>query len=220
MVTLMDMAMVMDTMVMERGKPRPLLLLKLMLSQVIIIMATLTDMVTDMAIMDMERGKLMLHPATIIMVMDTDMVDMVMDMDMERGRLMLPLDIIMVMDTPMEDMVDMVMDMDMERGKLMLKLDILIMDMAMVDTVTDMATMDMERGRPPPDILIMVMVDMVMDMAMVVMDTMVKQYLFISFSKISCIHWNLLESSQQKHRPLFKKNKNSFFEIKSTKLTE
>merc|ERR1711891_82781 len=161
-----------------------------MLSQVIIIMATLTDMVTDMAIMDMERGKLML-----------------------------PLDIIMVMDTPMEDMVDMVMDMDMERGKLMLKLDILIMDMAMVDMVTDMATVDMERGRPPPDILIMVMVDMVMDMVMV-MDTMVKQYLFISFPKISCIHWNLLESSQQKHRPLFKKNKNSFFEIKSTKLTE
>ena len=159
MVTLMDMAMVMDTMVMERGKPRPLLLLKLMLSQVIIIMATLTDMVTDMAIMDMERGKLML-----------------------------PLDIIMVMDTPMVDMVDM-------------------------------ATMDMERGRPPPAILIMDMVDMVMDMVMV-MDTMVKQYLFISFSKICCIHRNLLESSQQKHRPLFKKNKNSFFEIKRTKLTE
>merc|ERR1711887_337762 len=135
---------------------------------------------------------------------------MVMDMDMERGRLMLPLDIIMVIDTPMEDMVDMVMDMDMERGKLMLKLDILIMDMAI---------MDMERGRPPPDILIMVMVDMVMDMVMV-MDTMVKQYLFISFPKISCIHWNLLESSQQKHRPLFKKNKNSFFEIKSAKLKE
>merc|ERR1711887_390492 len=101
---------------MERGKPRPLLLLKLMLSQVIIIMATLMDMVTDM-----ERGKLML-PLDIIMVMDTPMevmVDMVMDMDMERGKLMLPLDIIMVMDTPMEDMVDMVMDMDMERGKLM-----------------------------------------------------------------------------------------------------
>merc|ERR1711887_346932 len=130
-----------------------------MLSQDIIIMATLTDMVTDMAIMDM--------------------------------------------DTPMEDMVDMVMDMDMERGKLMLKPDILIMDMAMVDMVMDMATMDMERGRPPPDILIMVMVDMVMDMVMVmVMDTMVKQYLFISFSKFCCIHWNLLESSQKKHRPL------------------
>merc|ERR1712090_105996 len=114
-----------------------------------------------------------------------DMVDMDMDTDMERGRLMLPLDtIIMVM-----DMVDMSMDTDMERGKLMLPLDTIIMDM------------DMERGKPPPAIIIMVMV---MDM---VMDTMVKQYLFISFSKFCCIHWNLLESSQQKHRPLFKKNK-------------
>merc|ERR1712212_773101 len=143
------MVMVMDTMVMERGKLRPLLLLKRMLNQEIIIMATLTDM-----------------------------VDMAMDMDMERGRLMLPLGIIMVMDTLMVDMVDMAMDMDMERG------------------------------RPPLVILIMVMVDMVMDMVMVmVMDTMDKQYLFISFSKICCIHWNLLESSQQKHRPLFKKIK-------------
>merc|ERR1712055_1207227 len=112
------------------------------------------------------------------------------------------------------DMVDMVMDMDMERGRLMLPLVIImVMDTPMVDT----ATMDMVRGRPPPDIIIMDMVDMVMDMVMV-MDTMAKQYLFISFSKICCIHWNLLESSQQKHRPLFKKNKNSFFEIKSTKL--
>merc|ERR1712055_200007 len=117
-----------------------------------------------------------------------------MDTDMERGRLMLPLDtIIMVM-----DMVDMAMDTDMERGKLMLPLDTIIMDM--------------ERGKRPPAIIIMVMV---MDM---VMDTMVKQYLSISFSKFCCIHWNLLESSQQKHRPLFKKNKNSFFEIKRTKL--
>merc|ERR550519_2482983 len=141
-------------------------------------MATLMDMVMDMATMDMERGKLMPPPVIIIMVMDTDMVDMAMDMDMERGRLMLPLAIIMVMDTPMVDMVDTAMDMDMERG------------------------------RPPLVILIMVMVDMVMDMVMVmVMDTMVKQYLSISFSKICCIHWNLLESSQQKHRPLFKKNK-------------
>merc|ERR1712212_543698 len=95
---------------MERGKPRPLLLLKLMLNQDIIIMATLTDMVMDMVDMamemDMERGKLMLPPVTITMVMDMHMVDMVMDMDMERGRLMLPLVIIMVMDTPMVDMVD------------------------------------------------------------------------------------------------------------------
>merc|ERR1711900_128617 len=83
MVTLMDM----DTMVMERGKPKPLLLLKLMLSQAIVIMATLTDMVTDMATMGMERGKLML-PLDITMDMAImDMVDMdTMDMDMERGR--------------------------------------------------------------------------------------------------------------------------------------
>merc|ERR550519_1128480 len=131
---------------MERGKLRPLLLLKLMLNQDIIIMATLMDMVMDMA-----------TPMV-------DMVDMAMDMDMERGKLMLPLVIITDMDTPMVDMVDT-------------------------------ATMDMERGRPPLVILIMVMVDMVMDMVMVmVMDTMDKQYLFISFSKICCIHWNLLES--------------------------
>merc|ERR1719357_2526923 len=128
-------------MVMERGKLKLMLLLKPMLSQVIIIMATLTDMA--------------------------------MDTDMERGKPMLPLDTITMV---------MAMDMDMDT--------------------------DMERGKPPPAIIIMVMV---MDM---VMDTMVKQYLFISFSKFCCIHWNLLESSQQKHRPLFKKNKNSFFEIK------
>merc|ERR1719348_2367578 len=113
------------------------------------------------------------------------LTDMAMDMDMARGRLP-PAFIIMVM-----DMVDMATDMDMERGKLMLPLAIIIMVMDIVD-------MDMERGKLPPAIIIMVMVDMVMDM---VMDTMVKQYLFISFSKFCCIHWNLLESSQQKHRP-------------------
>merc|ERR1711964_194060 len=102
------------------------------------------------------------------------------------------------------------MDTDMERGRLRLPLATIIMVMDMVDMAMDM---DMERGKPPLAIIIMVMVDMVMDMDMV-MDTMVKQYLFISFSKFCCIHWNLLESSQQKHRPLFKKNRNSFFEIK------
>merc|ERR1719250_598040 len=96
----------------------------------------------------------------------------------------------MVMDTPMVDMVDMAMDMDMERGRLMLPLAIIMV----MDTP---------------------MVDMAMDMDM---DTMVKQYLFINFSKFCCIHWNLLEPTPQKHRPLFKKDKNSFFEIKSTKL--
>merc|ERR1712237_215052 len=148
-----DMVVMVMAMAMAREKPSQLLklrlLLKPMLNQVIIIMATLTDMAMDM---DMARGRL--PPDIIIMVMD--MVDMAMDTDMERGRLMLPLAIIIM--------------------------------------VMDMVDMDM------------------------VMDTMVKQYLFISFSKFCCIHWNLLESSQQKHRPLFKKNKNSFFEIKRTKL--
>merc|ERR1712226_1679661 len=104
---------------------------------------------------------------------------------------------------------------DMERGRLMLPLDTIIMVMDMVDMAMDT---DMERGKLmlPLDTIIMVMdmVDMAMDM---VMDTMVKQYLFISFSKFCCIHWNLLESSQQKHRPLFKKNKNSFQKKKKKK---
>merc|ERR1712105_301895 len=108
MVTLMDMAMAMATMVMERGRLKPLLLLKLMLSQAIIIMAILMDTLTDMATMGMEGGKLML-----------------------------PLDI--------------------------------IMDMAIMD-------MDMERGRPPPSIIVMILVDMIMA-------------LFISFGGI---FWNLL----------------------------
>merc|ERR1711970_43042 len=100
-------------MVMERGKLKLMLLLKPMLSQVIIIMATLTDMAMDM---DMARGRL--PPVIIIMAMDTDM---------ERGKLMLPLDtIIMVM------AMDMDMDTDMERGRLMLPLDTIIMVMDMV----------------------------------------------------------------------------------------
>merc|ERR1719348_2069496 len=143
----------------------------------------------------------MLPLAIITMV---TLMDMVMDTDMERGKLMLPLVIIiMVMD------MDMAMDMDMERGRPMLPLVIIIMVMDMVDMAMDM---DMERGRLmlPLATIIMVM-DMAMDMDM---DTMDKQYLFISFSKFCYIHWNLLEPTPQKHRPLFKKDKNSFFEIK------
>merc|ERR1712180_352753 len=74
MVTLMDMAMAMDTMVMERGKLKPLLLLKLMLSQAIIIMdMAIMDMVDmDIMDMDMERGRP--PPLTIVMIL----VDMIM----------------------------------------------------------------------------------------------------------------------------------------------
>merc|ERR1719244_728047 len=73
----------MVTMAMAREK----LKLKLLLSQDITTMVTLTDMATDMATMGMERGKLML-PLDITMDMAImDMVDMdIMDMDMERGR--------------------------------------------------------------------------------------------------------------------------------------
>merc|ERR1719402_2165435 len=110
-----------------------------MLSQAIIIMATLTDMVTDMATMDMERGKLkpllllklMLSQAIIIMVTLTDMVTDMATMGMERGKLMLPLDITM---------------------------DMAIMDMVDMDTMD----MNMERGRPPPLIIAMILVDMIM----------------------------------------------------------
>ena len=123
------------------------------------------------------------------------LMDMAMAMVMERGKLKLMLllkpmlnQVIIIMAT----LTDMAMDMDMARGRLPPVIIIMVMDM--VDMAMDM---DMERGKPPPAIIIMVMV---MDM---VMDTMVKQYLFISFSKFCCIHWNLLESSQQKHRPLF-----------------
>merc|ERR1711973_388251 len=97
------MVMVM-AMVMERGKLKPLLLLKPMLNQVIIIMAMhMVDMATDTV---MERGKPMLPLATIIMVMVMMVMDMDMDMDMERGK---PPSAIIIM-----VMVDMVMDMVMD----------------------------------------------------------------------------------------------------------
>merc|ERR1719430_504711 len=73
------------------------------------------------------------------------------------------------------DMVTDMVTMGMEKGKLMLPLDI-TMDMAIMDMV-DMDTMDMERGRPPPLIIVMILVDMI-------------TALFIN--------WNLLESSQEK----------------------
>merc|ERR1719187_1628397 len=119
----MDMAMAMDTMVMERGKLKPLLLLKLLLSQDITTLVTLMDMVTDMVTMGMERGKLML-----------------------------PLDITM---------------------------DMAIMDMVDMDTMD----MDMERGRPPPLIIVMILVDMIMA-------------LFISFVALTGICWNLLSRNK------------------------
>merc|ERR1711882_32279 len=90
--------------------------------------------------------------------------------------------IIMAMDMVM-DMVDMDTTDTMEREKLRLAT---IMDMDMVMDMVDMVNMDiMERERLSPVIIIMAM-DMVMVMAMV-MDTMVKQQLFIDSSIFSII---------------------------------
>merc|ERR1711872_769871 len=101
------------------------------------------------------------------------------------------------------DMVDMVIMDTMEREKLRLA-TIMVMDMEM-----DMVTMDiMERERLSPAIIIMAM-GMVMVMAMV-MDTMVKQQLFIDSSIFSIIDLDFLKSSQQKHT-IVKNKQNSLF---------
>ena len=170
------MDMVMDT---ARGKLKPPLLLKPRLPQDIIIMAT--------PAMDMED-------------MDT------MVMAMERGRLrpMLLLRLDTIMDTPMAtpamDMEDMdTMDMVMERERPRLRLDT-ITDTPMAMVAMDTMDTVMARGRLSPVIIM----DTPMDMAtmdMVVMDTMVKQQLFIGPTNFSKFDLDLSESSQKKHTP-------------------
>merc|ERR1712198_834809 len=76
------------------------------------------------------------------------------------------------------------------------------------DTTT-MDTAIMERERLSPVTIIMAM-DMVMVMA-TVMDTMVKQQLFIDSSIFSIIDLDFLRSSQQKHT-IIKNKQNSLFE--------
>merc|ERR1711921_51122 len=111
---------------------------------------------------------------------------------MERERLKPPLllsqdIIIMAMDMVM-DMLDMDTTDTMEREKLRLA-TIMVTDMDM--DMVDMVTMDiMERDRLSPVIIIMAMV---MVMAMV-MDTMVKQQLFIDSSIFSIIDLDFLKS--------------------------
>merc|ERR1712198_686885 len=111
----------------------------------------------------------------------------------------------MDMDT---DMVDMVIMATTERGMLkpllLLSQDTTTMDTAIME---DTATMDtMERERLSPVTFIMAM-DMVMVMA-TVMDTMVKQQLFIDSSIFSIIDLDFLRSSQQKHT-IIKNKQNS-----------
>merc|ERR1711872_929283 len=105
----MEVMVIMATTARERLSQ--LLLLKLMLNQDIIIMATVAMvMAMDMATMGtMARGRPTLSPGIIIMAMDTLMVDMDTTVTMERGRLMLSQDTItMVMAMDMVDMDTMV----------------------------------------------------------------------------------------------------------------
>merc|ERR1719150_3158350 len=146
----------------------------------------------------MERGKLLLSQDTI--TMDTAIMEVTDTVIMERERLMLSLaTTIMAMD--IMDMVDMVMA-TMERGKLLLSQDTITMDTAIME-VMDTAIMERERLMLSPVIIIMVM-DMVMD-------TMVKQQLFIDSSIFSIIDLDSLKSSQQKHT-IVKNKQNSLFE--------
>merc|ERR1711921_37471 len=119
---------------MARERLSQLPLLKLMLSQDIIITVTLMVMAMD----TMARGRQMLSPGIIIMATDTLMVDTAIMVTMERGRLMLSQDTItMVMAMDMVDM-DTMVTMARER----LSQDIIIMVMVMVDmAITVMDTM-------------------------------------------------------------------------------
>merc|ERR1711931_70132 len=186
----MEVMVIMATTARERLSQ--LLLLKLMLSQDIIIMVTLMVMAMDTATMGtMARGRPMLSPGIIIMAMDTLMVDTAIMVTMARGRPMLSPGII-IMDILMA-MVAMDTTVTMERGRLMLSQDTITMVMAM--DMVDMDTMvTMARERLSQDIIIMVTV--MVDMAITVMDTTVnKQHLFISFqNSVTFIGtcWNLV----------------------------
>merc|ERR1711915_34392 len=106
---------------------------------------------------------------------------------MERGKLLLSQDTI-TMDTAIMEVTDTVI---MERERLMLSLATTIMATDIMDMVV-MAIMERERLMLSPVIIIMAM-DMVMVMA-TVMDTMVKQQLFIDSSIFSIIDLDFLKS--------------------------
>merc|ERR1711915_29876 len=101
----------------------------------------------------------------------------------------------------------------MERERLMLSLATTIMATDIMDMV-DMVMATMERGKL---MLSPVIIIMATDMVMV-MDTTVKQQLFIDSSIFSIIDLDYLKSSQQKHT-IIKNKQNSLFEkIKKMKL--
>merc|ERR1711872_476167 len=123
------------------------------------------------------------------MVMAMDMVDMDTMDTMEREKLSLATTI-MAMDM---DMVDMVIMATTERGEpkqlLLLSQDTTTMDTAIMEDMVTMAIMERERLSP---VTIIMAMDMVMVMA-TVMDTMVKQQLFIDSSIFSIIDLDFFE---------------------------
>merc|ERR1711872_508099 len=146
----------------------------------------------------MEREKLSLATTIMAMDMDTDMVDMVIMATTERGKpkpLLLLSQDITTMDTAiMEDTATMDI-MEREKLKPLLNQDTITMDTAIMEETATMAIMERERLSP---VTIIMAMDMVMVMA-TVMDTMVKQQLFIDSSIFSIIDLDFLRSSQQKH---------------------
>merc|ERR1719393_67126 len=131
--------------------------------------------------------------------MDTAIMEDTATMDiMERERLkplLLLSQDITTMDTAiMEDTATMDI-MERERLKPLLNQDTITMDTAIMEDTATMAIMERERLSP---VTIIMAMDMVMVMA-TVMDTMVKQQLFIDSSIFSIIDLDFLRSSQQKH---------------------
>merc|ERR1719268_329610 len=144
------------------------------------------DMV-DMVMATMERGKPKQLPllSQDTITMDTAIMEVTVTAIMERGKLLLSQDTI-TMDTAIMEVTDTVI---MERGKLLLSQDTITMDTAIMD-VMDTAIMERERLMLSPVIIIMAMA--------MVMDTMIKQQLFIDSSIFSIIDLDFLKSSQQK----------------------
>merc|ERR1712002_728472 len=164
-----------------------------------------------MDIMERERLKPLLLLSKDTTTMDTAIMEDSATMDiMERDRLK-PLLLLShdttTMDTAiMEDTATMDI-MERKRLKLLLNQDTITMDTAIMEYMVTMAIMERERLSP---VTIIMAMDMVMVMA-TVMDTMVKQQLFIDSSIFSIIDLDFLRSSQQKHT-IIKNKQNSLFE--------
>merc|ERR1711872_950029 len=152
-----------------------------------------------MDIMERERLKPLQLLSQDTTTMDTAIMEDTATMDiMERERLkplLLLSQDITTMDTAiMEDTATMDI-MEREKLKPLLNQDTITIDTAIMEDTATMAIMERERLSP---VTIIMAKDMVMVMA-TVMDTMVKQQLFIDSSIFSIIDLDFLRSSQQKH---------------------